>query len=57
MDQPIRDGDHKVLGGTTSTLIGCILVVVIYVTEMLYSENPDTWNKYDRIESTAKQQP
>ena len=25
MDQPIRNGDRKILGGTTSNLIGCYL--------------------------------
>ena len=46
MDQQIRDGGHKIQGGTTSTLIGCILVVpvVIYATAaMLSSEKPDTY--------------
>ena len=58
MDQPIRDGDHKILGGTTSTLIGCIIVVVIYATTaMLSSENPDTWNRHESIESTVKHKP
>ena len=37
MDQPIRDGDHKIIGGTASTLIGCILVVVIYATTAMLS--------------------
>ena len=58
MVQPIRDGDHKILRGTTSTLIRCILVVVIYVTTaMLSSENRDTWNGKESIESTAKHKP
>ena len=58
MVQPIRDGDHKILGWTTSTLIGCILVVVIYATTpMLLLENPDTWNRHEFIESTAKHKP
>ena len=45
MVQPIRDGDHKILGfrREDSTLIVCILVVVIYATTaMISSENPDT---------------
>ena len=58
MDQPIRDDDHKSLGGTTSTLIGCILVAVFYTTKaMLSSENPVTWNRHECIESTAKYKP
>ena len=43
MDQQIRYGDHKILEGTTSTLIECILAVVIDATiAMLSSENSDT---------------
>ena len=58
MDQPIRDGDHKILGGTTPPLIRCVLVVVIYATTaMLSSENPDSWNSHESIESTAKHKP
>ena len=49
MVQPIRDDDHKILGGTTSTLIGCIYAT----TAMLPSENPDTSNRHESIESTA----
>ena len=58
MDQPNRDSDHKILGGTTSTLIGCNLVVVIYATTaMISSENPDTWNRHWSIDLDAKHKP
>ena len=58
MDQLIRVGDHKILEGTTSTLIGCILVVVILaIIVMISSENPDTWNRNESYESTAKHKP
>ena len=36
MDEPIC-GDHYILGGTTSTFIGCNLVVVIYETTAMMS--------------------
>ena len=53
-----HDGDHRILGGTILTLIGCILVKVIYaITAMLFSDNPDTLNRHDSIESTAKYKP
>ena len=51
MDQPISDGDHKSLGGTTVTLIACILVIIYATTAMLTSENPDTWNTHESIEN------
>ena len=55
MDQLIRNGDHRILGETTSTLVGCILIVVIYATTaMLSSKNSDTWNRPESIELTAK---
>ena len=55
MVQPIRDGDHTILGGLTSTLIGGILVVVLSATTaMLSSETPNNWNRQESIESTAK---
>ena len=58
MDLPIRDGDHKILGGTTSNLIGCTFLVVIFATTaMLSSENHDTWNRHESIESTVKHKP
>ena len=44
MDRPIHDGDHNIFGGTTSTLIGYILVIVA-TTVMLSSEKPDTYNR------------
>ena len=54
MDQQIRDGDHYIF----STLIGCIVVVVIYATTaQLSSENPDTWNRQESIELTVKHKP
>ena len=55
MDQQIRD---NILEGTTSTLIGCIIVVVIYATTgTLSSVGPDTWNRHESIESTVKHKP
>ena len=58
MDQPIRVVDHKSLGGMTSSLIGCIIVVVIYATTAMFSsENPDNWNRHESIESTVKHKP
>ena len=53
MYQPIRDGDYKFLGGSTSTLIGFIIVEVSYATiDMLSSKNHHTWYRLERIEST-----
>ena len=54
MDQTIRDGGHKILGGTTSSLIGFILVVIYATTKMLSSEIFGTRNRHKSIESTAK---
>ena len=54
----MRDVDHIILEGTTSTPIGCILVVLINaITAVLSLENPDFWNRHESIESTAKQTP
>ena len=55
MDQPIRDGDHRSLGGTTLTLIGCIFVEVIYATTAMFpSENPNTRNRLESIKKVGR---
>ena len=58
MHQLIRDGEHRMLGQSTLTLIRSILNVEINATTpMLPSENPDTWNSHESIEITAKHKP
>ena len=54
MDQQMRDGDQRILGSTTSSLIGCILAVIYVTTAILFSESPHTWDRHKSIESTAK---
>ena len=55
MDKPFRDCDHRILVGTTSIFIECLLVVVIYATTaVLYSEN---LNRHENIESIAIHKP
>ena len=43
MDQPIHDGDHRMLGGKILIFFGFIPIVVINTTRaLLTSKNPDT---------------